>query len=475
MRIKDISVLPFPGILACSEEGINTLVLYQKPRCLKWGIQKHNSKPVLRRRQPPKESVKINLLRNKNKERESTTADHRLLGRKLDLYSINEEVGSGLVLWHPNGTIIRKIIRDFWEEEHLRNGYQLVSTPHIAREELWRTSGHLGYYKQNMYLFEKEGEKYVVKPMNCPFHIQIYKAQPRSYRDLPIRYAEWGTVYRYERSGTLQGLLRVRGFTQDDAHIFCAPKDVKTELAKLLDFNEHMLKKFGFKEYRTYLSTRDQQNPEKYMGAEEQWINAQNVLAESLKERNVVYKEIPGEAAFYGPKIDINIVDASQREWQCTTVQFDFNLPKRFQIAYVESDGHQHEPVMIHRVLLGAIERFFAILIEHCNGNLPVWLAPIQATILPVSTNYLQYAEKIRKKLLAHQIRCELDDSPATISYKIRQAENRKIPYMLILGEQEAKLSKMSVRKHKVGNLGLQTIQETISKIKKENDQNHKY
>ena len=301
-------------------------MLYQQARCFKWGIQKHNSKPVLRRKQPPKKSVKMNLLRNENKEREVTTADHRALGRQLDLYSINEEVGSGLVLWHPNGTIIRKIIRDFWEDEHLKNGYQLVCTPHIAREELWRTSGHLAYYEQNMYLFEKEGEKYVVKPMNCPFHIQIYKAKPRSYRDLPIRYAEWGTVYRYERSGTLQGLLRVRGFTQDDAHIFCAPQDALPELVRLLDFNQRMLEKFGFKEYRTYLSTRDPQHPEKYMGTEEQWVEAQNILANALKQRNFVYKEILGEAAFYGPKIDINVVDASQREWQCTTMQFDFNL-----------------------------------------------------------------------------------------------------------------------------------------------------
>jgi len=276
-------------------------------------------------------------------------------------------------------------------------------------------------------------------------------------------------VYRYERSGTLQGLRRVRGFTQDDAHIFCAPQDVKPELAKLLDFNRHILKKFGFKEYRTYLSTRDPQHPEKYMGTEQQWIEAQNILANALKQRNVVYKDILGQAAFYGPKIDINIVDASQREWQCTTMQFDFNLPKRFQIVYIGSDGDEHEVVMIHRVLLGAVERFFAILIEHCNGNLPVWLAPTQAAILPVSANHLQYAETIRESLLAHQVRCEVDDSTSTISHKIRQAEIRKIRYMLILGEQETKLNKISLRKHKIGDLGLLTIQETVTKIKNEN------
>lgn len=413
--------------------------------------------------------METSLLKNKKRKKEVATADHRTLGQQLDLYSISEEVGSGLVLWHPNGTITRRIIRDFWEEEHLKNGYHLVCTPHIAREQLWRTSGHLDYYEQNMYIFEKEGEKYVVKPMSCPFHIQIYKAKPRSYRDLPIRYAEWGTVYRYERSGTLQGLLRVRGFTQDDAHIFCAPRDVKPELVKLLDFNRHVLEKFGFTEYRTYLSTRDPQHPEKYMGTKEQWNNAQNILAEALKEGKVAYQEIPGEAAFYGPKIDINIVDASKREWQCTTMQFDFNLPRRFHITYTGPDGIEHEVVMIHRVLLGAIERFFAILIEHCNGNLPVWLAPTQATILPVGSDNQQYAENIRETLSTHRIRCEVDDSNSTISNKIRQAETRKIPYMLILGSQEAKLNKISVRKHGIGNIGLLTIQETLTKIKNEN------
>jgi len=275
----------------------------------------------------------VSVLGKKNEERELNAADHRLIGQQLDLFSINEIVGIGLVLWHPNGTVVRRIIRDFWEDEHLKNGYQLVCTPHIAREELWRISGHLDYYEQNMYLFEKDGEKYVIKPMNCPFHIQIYKFKPRSYRDLPIRYAEWGTVYRYERSGTLQGLLRVRGFTQDDAHIFCAPEQVKREVLRLLDFTRHMLQTFGFKEYRVHLSTRDPQHPEKYMGSEQEWKNAQNALAEALEEKNIAYQEIPGEAVFYGPKIDINIVDFSGREWQCTTIQFDFNLSLAFTFS----------------------------------------------------------------------------------------------------------------------------------------------
>ena len=340
----------------------------------------------------------MNLLENKNKERELSNADHRALGQQLDLFSINEEVGIGLVLWHSKGTTVRKIIRDYWEEEHLKNGYQLVCTPHIARGELWRISGHLDYYEENMYLFEKDGESYVLKPMNCPFHIQIYKSKPRSYKDLPIRYAEWGTVYRYERSGTLNGLLRVRGFTQDDAHIFCTAKQINEEIRKL-DFTRHILQRFGFHEFNVYLSTRDPKQPEKYMGSEEDWEIAQRALAEALKNKGITYREMQGEAVFYGPKIDINIVDASGREWQCTTIQFDFNLPKRFHITYTGQDGKEHEVLMIHRALLGAIERFFAILVEHYEGNLPMWLAPIQAKILPISDSYMSYAKKIHEKL----------------------------------------------------------------------------
>jgi threonyl-tRNA synthetase len=410
----------------------------------------------------------VSVLGKKNEERELSAADHRLIGQQLDLFSINEEVGIGLVLWHPNGTVVRRIIRDFWEDKHLKNGYQLVCTPHIAREELWRISGHLDYYEQNMYLFEKDGEKYVVKPMNCPFHIQIYKSKPRSYRDLPIRYAEWGTVYRYERSGTLQGLLRVRGFTQDDAHIFCAPEQVKREVLRLLDFTRHMLQTFGFKEYRVHLSTRDPQHPQKYMGSEQEWKNAQNALAEALEEKNIAYQEIPGEAVFYGPKIDINIVDSSGREWQCTTIQFDFNLPKRFDITYMGTDGEEHEVVMIHRALLGTIERFFAILIENCRGNLPTWLAPTQAIVLPVSVDCVRYAEQIHRELLAQRMRAAVDYSTSTISYKIRQAEVRKIPYMIICGEKESKLKRISVRKHKTGDIGLLRISELVQKIKNE-------
>jgi threonyl-tRNA synthetase len=412
--------------------------------------------------------VNVEILENKNKERELGNADHRLLGQRLDLFSINEEVGIGLALWHPKGTIIRKIIRDFWEEEHLKNGYELVCTPHIARGELWKISGHLDYYEQNMYLFEKDGESFVVKPMNCPLHIQIYKSKPRSYKDLPIRYAEWGTVYRYERSGTLHGLLRVRGFTQDDAHIFCTAKQIGQEILRTLDFTEHILQKFGFYKYNVYLSTRDPKQSEKYMGSEENWEAAQKALAKALKDRGTAYREMQGEAVFYGPKIDINIVDASGREWQCTTIQFDFNLPKRFNVTYTGSDGKEHEVLMVHRALLGAIERFFAILIEHYKGNFPAWLAPIQVVVLPISAEYAEYAEDVYKELLVNGIRSELDNSASTTSYKVRQAETKKIPYMAICGKREAETKKISVRKHGAGNIGLLAVKELANSIKNE-------
>jgi threonyl-tRNA synthetase len=387
----------------------------------------------------------------------------------LDLFSISQDVGAGLVLWHPKGTLMRNVIRDFWEQEHLKNGYQLVCTPHIARGELWRTSGHLDYYSDKMYIFSKDGEDYVVKPMNCPFHIQIYKTEPRSYRELPIRYAEWGTVYRYEPSGTLHGLMRVRGFTQDDAHIFCIPEQVEQEILNLLDFTVHILQKFGFNKYQVYLSSRDPKQPSRYMGSQRKWKHAQDALAGALEKKQIPYREMPGEAVFYGPKIDLNIVDASGRQWQCTTIQFDFNLSKRFNVTYVGADGKEHEVVMIHRALLGAVERFFAILIEHCKGNFPVWLAPVQVAVLPVSNDHIDFAKRVHRKLLVHGIRSELDDNSSTISYKIRQAELQKIPYMAIIGKRETKKEKIAVRKHRIGNMGLFTIKEFISDIKEEN------
>ena len=407
------------------------------------------------------------LEQNKKKERETSSADHRLIGQQLDLFSISEDVGSGLVLWHPKGTIVRNLIRDYWEKEHIANSYQLVTTPHIARKELWQTSGHLNYYEQNMYVFEKDGEGYVVKPMNCPFHIAIYKSKPRSYKELPIRYAEWGTVYRYERSGTLLGLLRVRGLTQDDSHIFCTAEQVKNEILKLIDFMMKMLGKFGFSEFRVYLSTRDHKHPEQYMGSDEDWASAQKALAEALKEKQIAYSEMPGGAVFYGPKIDVSIVDSAGREWQCTTLQFDFNLPKRFHVNYIGADNKEHEVVMIHRVLLGAIERFFAILLEHCSGNLPTWLAPTQVKIIPVGKDCFEYAKSVIGELAADWIRAELDDSASTVSYKIRDAELQKIPYMVIVGKREVIQEKVAVRKHGTGNLGSLTIEELAMRIRK--------
>jgi threonyl-tRNA synthetase len=430
----------------------------------KWGIQKQNPKRAAKPREHPINPVN-NFPQNNDKERELSDADHRFLGQQLDLFSISDEVGVGLVLWHPKGTIVRNLIRDYWEKEHKENCYQLVSTPHIAREELWQVSGHLNYYRDNMYLFEKDGEQYAVKPMNCPFHIQIYKANPKSYRDLPIRYAEWGTVYRYERSGTLHGLLRVRGFTQDDAHIFCTSEQVEEEIAKLLEFAERMLKTFGFKEHRVYLSTKDPKQPRKYMGSEKDWKLAQDALATALKEKKMNYAEVPGEAVFYGPKIDIDVIDASNREWQLTTIQFDFNLPKRFNVTYTGEDGKEHEVVMIHRALLGAIERFFGILLEHHRGNLPAWLSPTQVRVLPVSEAQVPYAQRVQEALTKQGIRSEIDDSPSTISYKIRQAEVQKIPYMAICGKREANLKQISVRKHGTGSIGLLTISDFIKNV----------
>jgi threonyl-tRNA synthetase len=322
-----------------------------------------------------------------------------------------------------------------------------------------------------MYLFEKDGESYVVKPMNCPFHIQIYKSKPRSYKDLPIRYAEWGTVYRYERSGTLHGLLRVRGFTQDDAHIFCTAEQIDEEIVKTLYFTEHILQRFGFHEFKVYLSTRDPKQPEKYMGSEEDWERAQKTLAKALKKKRITYHEMQGEAVFYGPKIDINIVDASGREWQCSTIQFDFNLPKRFNVTYTGQDGKEHAVLMIHRALLGAIERFFAILIEHYKGNFPAWLAPTQVAVLPISAEYAEYAKNVHTKLLAHGIRSELDTSASTVSYKVRQAETQKVPYMAICGKRETESRKISVRKHGTENIGSLTVKELVNNIKKEGGQ----
>jgi threonyl-tRNA synthetase len=404
---------------------------------------------------------------NKDKQKEQIpSSDHRTLGQQLELYSINDQIGVGLVLWHPKGMTIRRLLRDLWEDEHLKHGYKLVNTPHIARGELWKTSGHLEYFTENMYLFEKENESYVVKPMNCPFHIQIYNSQPRSYRELPIRYAEWGTVYRYERSGTLHGLMRVRGYTCDDAHIFCRSNQLEEEVMKVIDLNSLILERLGFSDYRIDLSTRDPDTPEKYLGSEEEWHSAQRALANTLDKKKISYNEMPGEAAFYGPKIDIQIVDSYNREWQCSTIQFDFNLPRRFNLSYVGADGEMHRPIMIHRALLGSVERFFGILIEHYKGNFPAWLAPVQVIVLPLSDNYNRYAREVQGKFSKEGVRTELDDSSSTINYKIRKAETQKIPYLVICGKREAESETISVRKHGRQHLGTLNIQELVNRLK---------
>ena len=394
--------------------------------------------------------------------------DHRALGRSLDLFSISEEAGVGLVLWHPRGATVRRLLRDFWEKVHLRNGYKLVSTPHIANASLWETSGHMSYFSENMYALEKAGDEYVVKPMNCPLHIEVYRSRPRSYRELPLRYAEWGTVYRYERSGTLHGLLRVRGFTQDDAHIFCTAEQLDGEIDGLLELCERFLGVLGFEGYRMELSTRDPEQPGKYMGAEDDWRWAQEALADALERRGAEYEEVVGEAAFYGPKIDVHIVDSSDRTWQCSTFQFDFNLPSRFNLEYMGADGALHTPYMIHRVLLGAVERFFGILLEHYKGNLPTWLTPVQVRVLPITSDQLQYAKEVHDRLSSLGYRSELDESTSTLSHKIREAETYKVPYILVCGRREAESGTVSVRRHGAGDMGSMTLKELTSMIEDE-------
>ena len=396
---------------------------------------------------------------------EAKARDHRKLGRELDLFSINEDVGPGLILWHPKGATIRMIIEDFWRKEHIKRGYQPVYTPHVGRTKLWEISGHLEYYKENMYPSMKlENVEYYIKPMNCPFHILIYKSRGRSYRDLPIRYAEMGTVYRYERSGVLHGLLRVRGFTQDDAHIFCTPEQVEDEIVKVLDFTLFILKSFGFKDFNIYVSTR----PEDSVGSPEMWELATKSLIKAVEKLNLKYSIDEGGGAFYGPKIDVKIKDALGREWQCSTIQFDFNLPERFDITYRDRDGKDKRPYMIHRALLGSMERFLGTLIEHYAGNFPVWLAPIQVAILPITTENEVYAQKVYEKLIDEDIRTYMDVRTEKIGYKIREAESHKIPYMLIIGKKEEENSTVSVRKHRKGDIGSMKIEDFINLIKEE-------
>ena len=396
---------------------------------------------------------------------EAKKRDHRKLGRELDLFSINEDIGPGLILWHPKGAIIRKVIEDFWRDEHIKRGYEFVYTPHIARLDLWKTSGHWDFYRENMFSpIEVDKGSYMVKPMNCPFHIMIYKSKERSYRDLPIRYAELGTVYRYEKSGVLHGLLRVRGFTQDDAHLFVTPEQLEEEIVGVLDFTKFMIESFGFSKYNVYLSTR----PEKYVGTLDKWELATNALKKAVEDMHWPYKIDPGEGVFYGPKIDVKLIDALGREWQGPTVQVDFNLPERFNMTYIGADGKEHQPIMLHRVVLGSMERFFGTLIEHYAGAFPVWLAPVQVKIVPISDAHHKYAKDVYKKLFDNNIRVELDARNEKMNAKIRDAEKEKVPYILVIGDKEVQNKTVSVRKRKVGNEGAVRLEEFIDRVKKE-------
>jgi len=404
-----------------------------------------------------------------HKLEEAKRRDHRRLGTELDLFSIEEDAGPGLIFWHPKGGIIRREMEDCLRDELVRHGYDLVFTPHVMRRHLWEISGHTGFYKDNMFgPMEVEKDLYQLKPMNCPGHIMIYKSRLRSYRELPIRLAELGTVYRYERSGVLHGLMRVRGFTQDDAHIFCMPDQIEKEIQDCVEFAWDVLRVFGFDRYEVDLSARDPAKPGDYAGTIEEWERAENALKNTLERMNVPYKYIPGEAVFYGPKIDVKLVDAIGRPWQLTTVQFDFNLPRRFKLEYAGEDGSRHQPLMVHRALWGSVERFFGVLIEHYAGAFPVWLAPVQAAVLPVSGKFMDYAQKVTQELKSAGIRVYLDDRNEKLQAKIRDAELQKIPYMLILGGKEAEAGTVAVRRRGKGDLGPRPLQQIVNELQNE-------
>ncbi|NWF75191.1 MAG: threonine--tRNA ligase [Nitrospirae bacterium] len=389
--------------------------------------------------------------------------DHRKLGKELDLYSTGDEIGAGLIIWHPNGAMVRRIIEDFWLNEHYRAGYKILYTPHIAKLDLWRKSGHIDFYRENMYSpMEIEGVDYEIKPMNCPFHIHVYKNTLRSYKELPLRYAELGTVYRYERSGVLHGLLRVRGFTQDDAHIFCREDQIEEEILNVLDFTILILKTFGFENYDIYLSTR----PEKYVGTSENWERATNALKRALDIKKLSYNIDPGEGVFYGPKIDIKVKDSLNRPWQCSTIQVDFNNPDRFEMTYRGSDGKEHKPIMIHRALMGSLERFFGILIEHYAGAFPVWLAPVQVAILTIADRHTDFAKRISDILTSENIRTELNTENEKIGYKVRNATIKKVPYLVIIGDKEMSENTVTVRKLNGDNVGPLTTEDFIRMLK---------
>jgi threonyl-tRNA synthetase len=398
---------------------------------------------------------------------EAAKRDHRVLGKQLDLFSIQDVAGPGLIFWHPKGGIVRKVMEDWMREECLRRGYSLVFTPHVMRRELWKISGHDGYYSDNMYTpMELDDAEYRLKPMNCPGHILIYKNSPRSYRDLPVRLAELGCVYRYERSGTMHGLMRVRGFTQDDAHIFCTPGQIEDEVVACIDFAEAVMKTFGFPDFRVELSTWDPNDRAHYAGSDENWDLATDSLRKALARKGIAYKTIPGEAAFYGPKIDIKLVDALGRLWQLSTVQFDFNLPARFGLEYVGEDGERHQPVMVHRAIFGSVERFFGVLIEHYAGAFPLWLAPVQVGLVPISERHHAYAKKVEAELKAAGLRVEVDDRNEKMNGKIRDFANLKTPYILVFGDKEEIAGAVSVRTRAKGDQGSMPLAEFIAKAK---------
>ena len=374
---------------------------------------------------------------------EARKRDHRKLGKELDLYSVSEEVGAGLILWHPKGAMVRVLVEDFSRNAHLENGYEWVFSPHIGRAQLWQTSGHLDFYKESMYApMDIEGEPYYAKPMNCPFHIEIFKSHLRSYRDLPRRYAEYGTVYRYERSGVLHGLTRVRGFTQDDAHIFCRPDQVEDEISRALEFSLYVLRSMGLTDFKAYLSTK----PEKYVGDPANWDKATEALRRAIEAHELPYEVDEGGGAFYGPKIDLKVMDALDREWQLSTIQFDFNLPERFGLEYIGEDGQPHQPYMVHRALLGSMERFFGVLIEHFGGAFPVWMAPVQTVVIPIADRHVDYAREVARKLRAEGMRVDLDERSERMNAKIRDAQKQKVPYMLVLGDNEMNNAQVSLR-----------------------------
>jgi threonyl-tRNA synthetase len=394
---------------------------------------------------------------------EAERRDHRKLGRDLDLFSVNDEVGAGLILWHPKGAMVRKLVEDFWNEQHEKSGYDFVYSPHIGKAQLWQTSGHLEFYKDSMYApVDIEGQQYYLKPMNCPFHLHIYKSHMRSYRDLPLRFAECGTVYRFERSGTLHGLLRVRGFTQDDAHHFCRPDQMPDEIDFVLDFSLNMLRAFGFDDFKAYLSTK----PEKSVGDLVHWQDAEAALEASLKRANLPYEVDAGGGAFYGPKIDLKLRDALSREWQLSTIQFDFNLPERFDLTFINVDGQPQRPYMVHRALLGSMERFFGVLIEQYAGAFPVWLAPIQAVLVPIADRHLDYAAAVAKKLKAAGLRVTVDSRSERMNAKIRDAQMQKIPYMLVVGDKEMEQNQVALRLRSGENPGPMSIDSFLERAK---------